>query len=94
VLLIPASGVLMRSEANDLTPALSLPRAYVIAAITVGLGLIAVLAILRLIDRDLRRVAIVIAVAIVLSFAGYAAAIRSDRSAISISCCFSCWWSA
>jgi tripartite ATP-independent transporter DctM subunit len=71
-LMIPASRTLMLSEWSDLTPALSLPRTYIIAAIATGLGLIAIIAILRLADRDLRRVAVVALVAIALSFAGFA----------------------
>jgi tripartite ATP-independent transporter DctM subunit len=65
--LLPPSGTFLGIEQNDLTPALSLPRSYVIAAIVAGLALILVLAILRLIDGESRIVLPVIAGAVLVS---------------------------
>jgi tripartite ATP-independent transporter DctM subunit len=43
-------------EATDISPALQMPRSYVVLGIVVGLVLILLLAILRLVDRPLRTV--------------------------------------
>jgi len=59
--LLPASRSFLIQEQIDLTPALSIPRSYVIAAIVVGLALILILAILRLVDSDPRIVVPVVA---------------------------------
>lgn len=55
--LLPASRDYLVQEAIDLTPALSIPRPYVLSAIVVSLLLIAVLVVVRLIDAPLRRLA-------------------------------------
>jgi tripartite ATP-independent transporter DctM subunit len=51
---LPASQKFLQLEMVDLTPALAIPRAYVVAAILVGLLLILLLVALRLLDGDLR----------------------------------------
>ncbi|MGB8267049.1 MAG: TRAP transporter large permease subunit [Candidatus Velthaea sp.] len=61
--LLPASGSFLRQETIDLTPALSIPRSDVVLAIVTGLALILLVSILRLIDSDWKKVAVVLAVA-------------------------------
>jgi tripartite ATP-independent transporter DctM subunit len=56
--LLPASRDYLVQEAIDLTPALGIPRPYVLSAIVVCLALIAILVLLRLIDTPLRRLAL------------------------------------
>ena len=69
--LLPASGSFLQPKNSiDLTPALSIPRSYVIAAIVVGLALILVLAILRLINSDPKIVLPVVACAVLISAGG------------------------
>jgi tripartite ATP-independent transporter DctM subunit len=55
--LLPASRDYLVQEAIDLTPALSIPRPFVLSAIVVGLALIACLALLRLVNAPLRQLA-------------------------------------
>src|SRR5271165_3878866 len=69
--LLPASKSFLIQEQIDLTPALSIPRSYVVAAIVVGLALILILAILRLVDSDPRIVVPVVAGALVVSAAAW-----------------------
>jgi tripartite ATP-independent transporter DctM subunit len=65
--LLPASRSFLIQEQIDLTPALSIPRSYVVVSIVVGLALILVLAILRLIDSDPKIVLPVVGAAILIS---------------------------
>jgi tripartite ATP-independent transporter DctM subunit len=67
--LMPASIKFFKQQTIDLTPALSIPRSYEVAAIIVSLSLILVLALLRLSEADPKIVAGVVAAAIVLSAA-------------------------
>ncbi|MFN2460234.1 MAG: TRAP transporter large permease subunit [Candidatus Velthaea sp.] len=65
--LIPASRTYYILEKVDVTPALGFPRSLEVAAILTGLSLILLLAILRLIDSELKRVVPVVLAAIVVS---------------------------
>ncbi|MBC5809523.1 MAG: TRAP transporter large permease subunit [Candidatus Eremiobacteraeota bacterium] len=67
--LVPASFAFFKLQMSDLTPALSIPRSYIVLAIIVGLGLILVLALLRLSECDPKVVATVVIVATALSAA-------------------------
>jgi tripartite ATP-independent transporter DctM subunit len=67
--LMPATFKFFKQQTIDLTPALSIPRSYEVAAIIVSLALILVLALLRLSESDPKIVAGVVAAAIVLSAA-------------------------
>jgi tripartite ATP-independent transporter DctM subunit len=58
-------------EQIDLTPALNIPRSYVVAAIVVGLALILIMALLRLIDGEPRIVLPVIAGAVAVAAIGW-----------------------
>ncbi|MBV8354132.1 MAG: TRAP transporter large permease subunit [Candidatus Eremiobacteraeota bacterium] len=69
--LMPPSYRFFQQETIDLTPALNIPRSYVIAAIVVGLLLMLIISLLRLIDTDPRIVLPVVAAAIVISLAGW-----------------------
>ncbi len=69
--LLPASLKFFAQEQIDITPALSIPRSYVVLAIIVGLTLILVLALLRLCEADPRIVAGVVAGAVVISAAAW-----------------------
>ncbi len=64
ILLLPACRQLYVIEQVDISPALGFPRSYEIAAVIVGLGLIGVLAVLRLIAAE-RRIALWVALAAV-----------------------------
>ena len=75
--LMPASLKFFVQEQIDLTPALSIPRSYVVLAILVGLALMLLVALLRLTDADPRVVGALVAVAAVLS-----AIVWSQRDAI------------
>jgi tripartite ATP-independent transporter DctM subunit len=55
--LAPASFKFFQLEQTDLTPALNLPRSYVVLAIMVGLLFILLLALLRLSEMDVKVVA-------------------------------------
>jgi tripartite ATP-independent transporter DctM subunit len=69
--LMPASLKFFQQEQIDLTPALNLPRSYVVLAIMVGLTLILVLALLRLSQMPLRIVAGVVLGALAVSAAAW-----------------------
>ncbi len=69
--LLPPTQKFLQQEQVDLTPALSLPRSYVVAAIVVGLVLMLVLAVLRLIDSDPKLVAAAVTAAIVIAVIAY-----------------------
>ena len=69
--LMPASYKFFKQETIDLTPALNLPRSYVVAAIIVGLILMLIIAVIRLIDSDPKTVAAVVGAAILISVAAY-----------------------
>jgi tripartite ATP-independent transporter DctM subunit len=69
--LLPASLKFFAQEQIDITPALSIPRSYVVLAIIVGLTLILVLALLRLCEADPRVVVGVVAGAAVISAAAW-----------------------
>jgi tripartite ATP-independent transporter DctM subunit len=69
--LLPASLKFFAQEQIDITPALSIPRSYVVLAIIVGLTLILVLALLRLCEADPRVVVGVVASAAVISAAAW-----------------------
>ncbi|HTJ28725.1 MAG TPA: TRAP transporter large permease subunit [Candidatus Limnocylindria bacterium] len=69
--LIPATLKFFVQEQIDLTPALSIPRSYVVLAIIVGLVLILVLALLRLSETDPKVVGAVVGTAIVISAAAW-----------------------
>jgi tripartite ATP-independent transporter DctM subunit len=69
--LLPASWKFFAQEQIDITPALSIPRSYVVLAIIVGLSLILVMALLRLCEADPRVVAGVVAGAVVISAAAW-----------------------
>ncbi len=69
--LLPPSRLFLIQEAIDMTPALNIPRSYVILAIVVGLILILTLAVLRLIDSDPKTVGVVVGVAAVVSGIAY-----------------------
>jgi tripartite ATP-independent transporter DctM subunit len=68
---MPASLKFFQQEVIDLTPALNIPRSYVVLAIMVGLTLILVLALLRLSEMPGRVVLSVVAGAIVVSAAAW-----------------------
>jgi tripartite ATP-independent transporter DctM subunit len=67
--LIPASLKFFVQEEIDLTPALSVPRSYVVLAILIGLALIFVIAVLRLIEADPKIVGAVLVATVALSAA-------------------------
>jgi len=75
--LIPASLTFFKQEQIDLTPALNIPQSYVVLAVIVGLGLILVLALLRISEGNPKIVAGVVAAAAILS-----AIVWSGRHAI------------
>jgi tripartite ATP-independent transporter DctM subunit len=60
--LLPASSTFYALETVDMTPSLGFPRSWEVAAIVTGLALILVLAVLRLVDSDPRRVATVVVI--------------------------------
>ena len=62
---LPASRKFLKLEMVDLTPALSIPRSYVVASIFVGLAIVLVLAMLRLLDGNLRVAFVTIATVVV-----------------------------
>jgi tripartite ATP-independent transporter DctM subunit len=70
--LLPASREYLVQEAIDLTPALSIPRPFVLSAIVVGLALIACLAFLRLANAPVRQLAWAIPGMIFVALAGLA----------------------
>ena len=65
--LIPASSKFYQLETVDLSPALGFPRSLEVAAIISGLSLILLLAVLRLIDSNMRRVIPTVAIAAAIS---------------------------
>ena len=65
--LMPASLKFFDQERIDLTPALSIPQSYVVLAVIVGLALILVLALVRLVEAEVRIVVGVVAAALVIS---------------------------
>lgn len=65
--LMPASLRFLQQEQIDLTPALGIPRSYLIAAVVVALGLILVLALVQLAEADRRIVAATVSAAALLS---------------------------
>ena len=67
--LMPASWKFLQMEQIDLTPALGIPRSYVIAAVVVALVLILILALLDLAEADRRIVGATVACAVLLSAA-------------------------
>ena len=67
--LMPATLKFFKLEQNDVTPALGIAQSYVVLAIIVGLGLILVLALLRLSEYDPKIVGGVVLAAVVLSAA-------------------------
>lgn len=67
--LMPSSYAFIIQEQIDLTPALNIPRSYVVSAITVALVLMLVIAIMRLIDSDPKISATVVGVAVLISAA-------------------------
>jgi tripartite ATP-independent transporter DctM subunit len=70
---MPASLRFLQLEQIDLTPALGIPRSYVVAAIVVALTLILVLALLHLAEADRRVVAAAAGTALLLSGAAWLA---------------------
>ena len=66
---MPATLKFFKLEQNDVTPALGIAQSYVVLAIIVGLGLILVLALLRLSEYDPKIVGGVVLAAVVLSAA-------------------------
>ena len=68
---MPATVKFFNQEQIDLTPALNFPRSYVVLAIMVGLGLILILALLRLSEMPGKVVVGVIAGALVVSAAAW-----------------------
>jgi tripartite ATP-independent transporter DctM subunit len=69
--LIPATLKFFVQEQIDLTPALSIPRSFVVLAIIVGLALILILALLRLSETDPKVVGAVVGAAVVISAAAW-----------------------
>jgi tripartite ATP-independent transporter DctM subunit len=69
--LLPASRDFLIQEQLDLTPALSIPRSYVIAAIVVALVLMLFISVLRLCEAPPKIVGIVLAVTVVVAGAAY-----------------------
>lgn len=67
--LMPSSYAFIIQEQIDLTPALNIPRSYVVSAITVALVLMLLIAIMRLIDSDWRISGPVVGVAVLISAA-------------------------
>ena len=65
--LMPSSYAFILQEQIDLTPALNIPRSYVVSAITVALVLMLIIAVMRLIDSDLKVSGTVVGVAIAIS---------------------------
>ncbi|HEY1727111.1 MAG TPA: TRAP transporter large permease subunit [Candidatus Baltobacteraceae bacterium] len=65
--LMPSSYAFIVQETIDLTPALNIPRSYVVSAITVALVLMLIISIMRLIDSDWRIAVPVVGVAVVVS---------------------------
>jgi len=65
--LMPSSYAFILQEQIDLTPALNIPRSYVVSAITVALVLMLIIAVMRLIDSDLKVSGAVVGVAIAIS---------------------------
>ena len=69
--LMPATLKFFQQEQIDLTPALNIPRSYVVLAIMVGLALILVLALLRLSEMPAKVVVGVIVGALLISAAAW-----------------------
>ena len=65
--LMPASLTFFALQQDDQTPALGLPRSYIVLAIIVGLALILILALLRLVECNPKVLAVCVAVGFVLS---------------------------
>jgi tripartite ATP-independent transporter DctM subunit len=70
--LFPASFRFFVQEQIDMTPTLAIPRSYVILAIIVGLVLLFVLAVLRLLDGDRRKAAVVVGSLVAVSALAFA----------------------
>jgi tripartite ATP-independent transporter DctM subunit len=70
--LLPACWSYFNEGRFEVSAALQMPRAYAYAAMFAGLALIAALAVLRLIEADRKRVAIVLAATAVAIAAGFA----------------------
>ena len=80
--LIPASGTFYVLEAVDLSPSLGFPRSLEVAAILTGLTLILLLAVLRLIDSEAKRVIPVVAVAALVTGAALLAHAANPTQAV------------
>ena len=65
--LMPSSYSFIIQEQIDLTPALNIPRSFVVSAITVSLILMLLISLLRLIDSDVRITVPVVGIAILVS---------------------------
>src|ERR1700688_659208 len=65
--LMPASLKFFQQEQIDLSPALSIPRSYVVLSIIVSLALILVLALLKLSENDPKAVAFAVILGLVVS---------------------------
>lgn len=65
--LMPSSYAFILQETVDLTPALNIPRSFVVSAITVSLILMLIIAIMRLIDSDPKISITVVGCAVVIS---------------------------
>ncbi len=68
--MIPASQKLFVDDLIDMTPALNLPRSWIIAAIVVGMVLLLALAIVRLLETD-RTIAVRVLLASALVFGAF-----------------------
>jgi tripartite ATP-independent transporter DctM subunit len=69
--LLPPSRLFLIQEITDLTPALNIPRSFIIFAIVLSLALILVLAVLRLIDAEPQIVLPVVGAALIIAAAAY-----------------------
>jgi TRAP-type C4-dicarboxylate transport system permease small subunit len=69
--LMPGALAFFKQEEIDVTPALGIPQSYVVLAIIVALALILVLALIRLAEMNLRVVATVTLIAVVVSAAAW-----------------------
>jgi len=69
--MIVASKQVFIVELNQLTPALMLPRSWLVAPVIIAMALLLVLAIVRLIDSDPKIVGVVLASAIALSLIAF-----------------------
>src|SRR6202790_5876586 len=67
--LMPATFKFFKQQQIDLTPALQVPRSYEVLAVMIAMGLILILALLRLSEQDPKIVAGVVAAAVAISAA-------------------------